>query len=229
VLLWVVGARRGRDGIPAADPRGGFAFPLAGRYRDDALILSQDNLSLVFSFGPVPLRRFELRAQLDRSGAARPGASLYGEVTCLDVPVYGPVLNLTGICNPEGTLATSGTFLASRYDPRGAANRRPEGVGVSSLTLERPTATRAGAIVARLALTPGTRYRARDHLVSILLVDETTGRPLSLDYEASTANVADAAGNVAGARLELPAGTALPAKLRAYVIADVFPLAARSL
>ena len=42
-------------------------------------------------------------------------------------------------------------------------------------------------------------------------------------------NAADARGNLIGARLTLPAGTQLPARLRAYVIADAFPLESRSL
>ena len=66
LLLWAVSTRRGPGGVPVADRRGAFSFPLAGRYRDDSVIVSQRGLNLTFSFGDVPLRRFELRMQLDR-------------------------------------------------------------------------------------------------------------------------------------------------------------------
>jgi outer membrane protein assembly factor BamB len=226
VLLWVVGARRGADGIARADPRGGFAFALAGRYRDDSLALRSDALSLTFTFGRVPFRRFELRAQLDRRGRALPGSSLYAEVTCVDVPNYGPVLYLTGICDDEGTLGASGTFLARRYDGRGGANRRPAGVSLGDVALTRPGAARAaaGEAVATVRLARGAAFRAREHALGLLLVDDATGVPVALDYERLTTPAADARGNLTGVRVRIPAGTALPARVRAYVIADVFPL-----
>ena len=59
----------------AGRPAGAFSFPLQGRYRHDALLLSQRGLSLTFSFGDVPLRRFDLRMQLGPDVRAR-GASL---------------------------------------------------------------------------------------------------------------------------------------------------------
>lgn len=230
VLLWVVGAKRGADGVARADPRGGFAFPLAGRYRDDSLALRSDALSLTFTFGRVPFRRFELRAQLDRRGRALPGSSLYAEVTCVDVPNYGPVLYLTGICNDEGTLASSGTFLARRYDGRGRANRRPAGVSIGDLALTRPGAANGGGggeAVATVRLARGARFRAREHALGLLLVDAATGTPVALDYERLTTPAADARGNLTGVRVRIPAGTTLPSRVRAYVIADVCALGSR--
>ena len=72
-----------------------------GRYRNDSVIVSQSGLSLTFSFGDVPFRRFDLRMQLDRDLRARFGAALYAEVYCPDVPVYGPAFVAIGLCNDE--------------------------------------------------------------------------------------------------------------------------------
>ncbi len=69
LLLWAVSTKRGPGGATTADRRGAFAFPLQGRYRDDSLLLSQRGLSLTFSFGDVPLRRFDLRMQMGRRPA----------------------------------------------------------------------------------------------------------------------------------------------------------------
>jgi hypothetical protein len=139
ILLWVVGGRT-RGGREVVDPQAGFGFPLVGRVRGDGIILTARDLRLTFSFGEVPIRRFELRARLGPGLQTRPGAGLYAEVTCRDVPVYGAALDAMGLCNDTGTLPASGTFVAGRYDPRGPANRRPPGVSVGALRLLRPTA-----------------------------------------------------------------------------------------
>jgi outer membrane protein assembly factor BamB len=217
VLLWVVGGRRDARGRLVGDPAGGFAFPLEGTLRGDQFLLRNDGITLRFSFGDVPLRRFELRGAWDRRLTSRPGSALYGEVTCLDVPNYGPGLLLTGICNQTGTLVASGTFLTQRYDRRGGASSRPRGVRVGAVTLRRPTDGEDGEVTAPVSSGPG--WDPARHVLSILLTDAATGRPVGLDY-AKLSAFRD--GRVT---VRLPAGTALPERLRATVLADVFPLA----
>jgi outer membrane protein assembly factor BamB len=217
VTLWVIGARRDARGVPVPDRRAGFAFPLTGRYRGDSLLLSQKDLRLTFSFGDVPMRRFDVRMQLDPQLRAANGANVYAEVTCSDVPTYGPVLPLIGLCNPTNTLAVGGTLLSARYDRRGTANRRPSGLKLTSLTRSGDTVTAALR----------GRYPAKDHIVSILLVDPATGEPLAIDHPRATRTETDAAGNIARVRVTLPAGA--PQQLRASVMADVFPVAVRDL
>jgi outer membrane protein assembly factor BamB len=224
LLLWVIGARRGEGGVQAADPTSAFAFPLAGRFRDDSVILSDRGLDLTFSFGEVPFTRIDFRGQLSSRLRMRPGANLYAEVMCADVPFYGPFLvPLTRLCNAEGKLVASGTFITRGYSPRGPANRRPAGLRVTGVQLERPGAT-DGAAVATLARSGGAPYRASEHVTSILLVDGTTGVPVVLDYKGETTVASDAAGDVLQVTLRLAAGTVLPDAVTAYVIADVFPL-----
>jgi outer membrane protein assembly factor BamB len=222
VLLWAVSTKRGTGGSVVADRRGAFSFPLQGRYRHDSLLLSQRGLSLTFSFGDVPLRRFDLRMQLGRDMRAR-GASLYSEVFCPEVPNYGPALIAIGLCNRDLKLPASGTFTTGPY--RGPANRRPAGVRIQSLVLKRPTATEAGSAVARLA---GRPLAARGHAAAILLTSAQGGDVISLDYKKAT-SLSTRGGAIRAVRLGLPAGTELPARVKAYVIADVFPLAAREL
>jgi outer membrane protein assembly factor BamB len=216
-LLWVIGAKRNAAGVPVPDRGAGFAFPLTGRYRGDTLLLSQKNLRLTFSFGDVPMRRFDVRMQLDDQLRATGGASVYAEVTCSDVPTYGPVLPVIGLCNPTNTLAVSGTLLSQRFDRRGTANRKPASFAVTGVS-------RTGDEVS--ATFTGT-YPAKDHIVSILLVDPATGEPLAIDQPRATKTETDAAGNIVRVRVTLPPGA--PPRLKAYVMADVFPLAARDL
>jgi hypothetical protein len=221
VLLWVIGATRDRRGRDHVDPRSAFAFPLFGRYAGGALSLSSPNVPLQFSFGAVPLRRFLLRGTLTPSLRFAPGASLYADTVCATVPHYGPELLFTGICNPSGILAASGTFESAAY--RGPAVMRPAGVRVGPVAWAAPTATRAGSITARLA-GRGLPTAAR-HVAAILLTDAATGGPLAVQPRSATTVMVNRAGRIVGVRLHLPRGTVAPARMRAYVIVDAFPLA----
>ena len=93
ILMWVVAARHGNGGGAKADPNGGFAFPLYGSYKRDQVALNASQVSLQFSFGAVPLRSLDFRGSLAADGSFRPGASLYGQVTCADVPNYSSQLH----------------------------------------------------------------------------------------------------------------------------------------
>ena len=229
LLMWVIGARHNARGREVADPNSEFAFPLAGTYRRDSIILADHGVTLTFSFGPVPIQRLEFRAQLRPNLQAIPDPSLYAEIICADVPNYGPFLPVTGLCNDEGKLVAGGTFLTNRYDPSGPANKRPDGLRVSSVDLQRPRAAQDGHATATLSLARGARYRARSHVLSIMLTDASTGEPVLLDYKHDTSIATDGHGNPSRISLEIPKGTRLPAQVRAYVLADVFPLASRRL
>ncbi len=143
----------------------------------------------------MPLRSFDFRGRLARGGDGfRAGASLYGQVTCGDVPNYSAQLRIAGVCNDTDTLAAYGTFLSKRYDERGAANLRPSGVSAGEVALTPPTASADGEATAPITVAAGKRYRASKHLVSILLTDAATGAPVALDYRTLTSPVTDADG-----------------------------------
>ena len=227
ILLWATQARRGPRGRYLADPNGTLVFPLAGSYRGNTVLLSVKNAVLTFSFGTVPLRRLDMRFQLAPSLRALPGASLYAEAVCAQIPNYGAATYLTGICNAEGVLAAAGTFITNPYSASGPANRRPGGIGVRSVSFQRPTPATPGSVTVTLGLGRRARYPASDHRLGVLLVDQT-GQPLGIDYTAQT-TARDSRGNIASVKLTIPAGTPMPSHLLAYVMADVFPLASRQL
>jgi hypothetical protein len=179
-------------------------------------LLSQSGLTLTFSFGDVPLRRFDLRMQMGADRRAR-GASLTAEVYCPEVPVYGAALQAIGLCNADNVLPSSGTFITGPY--RGPANRRPRGVRLASL--ER----RGNLVVAKLA---GAPLPANRHAAAILLTDAATGSVVSIDYRKAI-SLKLARGSIREVRLTVPPGTALPARIKAFVITDVYPLAEREL
>ena len=94
--MWVIGGRKTKNGQTKADPTGGFAFPLYGPYNHNQVALNTSQVSLQFSFGPVPLRSLDFRGATHVDGSFAPGASLYGQVTCADVPNYSAQLRIAG-------------------------------------------------------------------------------------------------------------------------------------
>ena len=96
-------------------------------------------------------------------------------------------------------------------EPRAPAPARPE----------RP-ARRSRACGSR-----GARFPRAAHSLALLLTDADSGDAVSLDYRKAL-SLGIPRGNLAEVRLRMPAGTdAARDACRAYVIADVFPLAAR--
>ena len=148
---------------------------------------------------------------------------------CPDVPVYGPALIAIGLCNRELRLPVSGTYITERYDRRGPANRRPRGLRVRGVELRRPTATNPGSVVARLSLARGAHFSAGRHAGGLVLTDAATGDVVPLDYRKALSQGVDRRGDIREVRLRIPAGTPIPERVRAHVIADVFPLGARKL
>jgi outer membrane protein assembly factor BamB len=220
ILMWVIGAKPSARGRELVDPASAFGFPLYGRYSGGAVSLSSPNTSLEFSFGAVPLRRFELRGTLAPNLRFAATSNLFADTVCRTVPHYGPELLLTGICNPNGVLAASGTFISSAY--RGDANVRPAGVSVGPVTIIRPTSTTPGS--AQATLTGSRLPPARSHVAAILLTDAATGAPVALDYRPDTTLSTNPGDQITGLRLTIPVGTALPASIDAYVILDAFPI-----
>ncbi len=234
ILLWATQARRGPGGNYVPDPHGTLVFPLAGYYRRSTLMLSVHGVTLTFSFGKVPLQVLDMDFALGRSLHNQPGAGIYAQAVCADIPNYGPAAYLTGLCNSGGLLPAEGTFITDPYHfhsaPRAnlsAANVRPRGLSVKSVATQRPTSATSGSVTVHLALARGDHYPAAVHRVDLLLVNQS-GRPLGVDYTAETM-FKDRAGDITGARLEIPKGTSMPPHLSAYVMTDAFPLAMRRL
>ena len=204
----------GPGGVPVADRRGAFAFPLAGslpRRLGDRLAARAEP--------HVQLRRRAAAALRAAHAARRPaplpgGAALYVEVYCPEVPVYGPAFIAIGLCN-DGPHAAGQRHVRDRPLPRSRARRTGARRGVS--VAERRAAAadgqpRRARRVARLRSAPGARFPAGRHSLAILLTDADTGAPVSLDYRRRCPRASDARGNLTRVRLRLPAGTTLPAE-----------------
>jgi outer membrane protein assembly factor BamB len=224
LLLWVVGSKEDKNGVRVPDRHSEFAFPLAGRYAGNSIIVEQRGFELLFTFGPVPLEQLQFRGRLDRDRRVAPGASVYGEVNCPEVPNLGGALLAAGLCNDQSKLISSGAYLTDRY--RGPANLKPDGVAIGSVGLTRPTASDDGLARVDFKLSRGAHFGVNRHTADLMLVNRSTGEPLGLDYNGLT-ELRLRGKKIVGLDLRLPAGTELPEMVRAYVMTDVFPLGRR--
>ena len=208
LLMWVIGARRGSGGAPVVDPASPFAFPLLGHYEGDSLALQSANVALQFSFGAVPLARFELRGTLGPDLRFAPGANVYAETVCAKVPGYGPELlgdrDLTrAACwRPVARLELRSSYVGS------AGARLLAGVSAGPPALTRPSATAPGAATVMLS---GPRLpSAARHVATILLVDAGSGAPVSLDYHSLETSLRTGAGGSIRGSARDPGGYAAP-------------------
>ena len=214
LLAWVIAVKPGPKGTWVADPGAGFAFPLSGSYRRDSFQLGLRNITLTFSFGPVPLDMLEFRGRLNKDMTTS-GPNAYAEATCATIPNYGPFLpTTTRLCNQDGKIVVGGTFLTQRY--KGGANRKLP-LAVTDIQLNRPGAAGAGAAIATLA-----KPFPRGHVGAILLTNADTGEPVPLDYSAGSG------ANGSAITLVIPAGTELPEHVKAWVIGDVALLGSKT-
>ncbi len=75
---------------------------------------------------------------------------------------------------------------------------------MSALESGRPTRSHAGHVTARFASAPGHVVPAAQHLPAIVLIDETLGEAVSLDYQANLTPLTGTEGRLDGVRLTLP-------------------------
>ena len=95
-----------------------------GQQRGGTFSWTASQVNLWFTFGPVPLRRFDLRGTFGADGRVGPDSQFLAEAVCADIPGYGDQMPVTGMCDTQGVITAAGTFL-------GRAGRSPRRSGAS--------------------------------------------------------------------------------------------------
>ena len=222
VIIWAIGGEYNEAGalVPKRDTE--FMFPMAGSFQNDAFILENKNLEFEVSGIRVPFKTFQMRGQLKEDMSVLPGATTYAEVSPFSDPVYGPLLAAGGLVNKNLKVIASGAYLTRALPPQTRANIKPENISVSDLSYEKPTLSKPGKIV--VSFEQNGQYLAEEHLTSVLIIDDAKSQPVWLNYRLQTKEEVDDAGALRKIELTIPAGTPIPAKPRAIVMTDVFPL-----
>lgn len=208
-VVWFIGAKRDAQGQIVADPAARFAFPVAGPMRKGTFEFNASGVNLWFTFGPVPLQRFDLRGTFGPDGQVQPTSQFLAEAVCADIPSYGALMPATGMCDTGGLITAAGTFLGATADS--PAVQRVPGLQVGAITY-------ADGVVSADIRTPPD-YRGDEHYISILLLD-AEGEPVPLDYWANTSIRRSDTGQITG--VDVRAGD-VPKPFTAIVMTDAFP------
>lgn len=210
---WGIGGRLAEDEVGEIDPSSRVRFPLEIRFDGGLLtMINEEGFVVEFNAFPIPFAFFRAATRVDESGTALESPALNAKTKCGEIDFYGPFLQLLGYCNPTTDLLEA--FGAAELRPhRGGVQSLPEGVGDVSFTAT------SSELFAELA---GSTLRADDHNVGILLVNPKTGRPVPLNYTASTTVFGNEEGNVDSVLLTLPDGE-VSGQLRAYLMVDTYP------
>jgi outer membrane protein assembly factor BamB len=211
-VAWGIGGRLAADGERGEiDPSSPVRFPLEVRYDGGLLtMVNEDGFVVEFNGFPIPFQFFRAATRLDENGNALVSPALNAKAVCGEIDFYGPFLRLLGYCNPDTDVLEA--FGAAELRPNGVETM-PEGVGEASFS--------ASAAEVRVALLEST-LRADQHNFGILLVETSTGKPVPINYTASTQVETAEDGTVSGVVLPLPAGQA-SREVRAYLMIDTYP------
>lgn len=215
-LLWVV-AGRVRNGRTEVDPTLALRFPLTMEY-DRGLVTLHNydgfRINFVGSWDmPFGLYRASTRAD-PRTGAILRSAALVAVADCNELEYYGNFLELMGMAELRtGHMPVFGGLDLGLHEDGPAIPL----ARVGSVRFARDAASATATI-------SGGSLRMADHVFSLLLVDEATGRALPLDYTRRTEVRANAAGEVTSVSVALGdfASAAAP---RAYYLVDTVPVA----
>lgn len=221
-VIWAIGAYYDESGQLVPLKGSEFMFPMAGRFQNDSYILEGKNIEFEVSGIRIPFKTFQMRGQMLEDHSVLPGATVYAEVSPFNDPVYGPLLAAGGLVNKNTKVVASGTYLTKAYPEDGTANQRPGNISVSEIIYEKPTLGREGKIT--VSFDQDGSYLAEDHVTSVLIIDEATAEPVWINYRSETNELVDDQGALQAITLRLPAGTPTPAKPRAVIMTDVFPL-----
>jgi outer membrane protein assembly factor BamB len=222
-VAWMIGAKYlPGQSVPVVDPATGTLLPLEYTYSGGLLTFENDDgLDVDVLNAIIPLETFRVSASIDSTGAAAAGAGLTGDTVCANVPTYGVFLQELGFCNPQDDLLT--VFGAADFGPYATdIAMAPAGLGKVAFSIT------ASAVTATLT---GSTIPVAQHVSSVLLLDATSGAPVSLSYGVITKTTADASGNLATVTVPLPSNPTppLPTQLQVYLMVDTYPAAVGTL
>jgi hypothetical protein len=214
----MVGAKLPQGGgSSVVDPATQSIFPLTFDLAGDlATFNAATGLQVQIMSFTLPFQSFRLALGFEPGGASSGTAELGGSAVCGQIPFYGPFLETLGLCNPQ-------TDVIRVLGASNAAKRTdlPAPPAMQSATF----ASTADGITATLT---GSSLVATDHLASILVLDDSTGLPVTLEYGTGTTHTANADGTLATVTVPTK-GVTLPEAMQVLLMIDTTPVATSTL
>ncbi|MBW2453936.1 MAG: PQQ-like beta-propeller repeat protein [Deltaproteobacteria bacterium] len=215
-VAWMVGAKLAEDeNATIIDPATKAILPLTVAYEEGVLtMLNNDGLTVEVMNAIIPFRTFRIGARLDESGQAVELATMSGSTICAEVPFYGPFLQILGLCNPQtDVLSVFGGAILDTW--QGGTQQAPSGLG---------TVAFSGGTDKIVATVTDSTLALDEHVFTLLLIDDATGQPITLDYGLETIRTAHGDGSIATVTIPTT-GVTMPAAVRAYLMVDTYPAA----
>ena len=216
-VAWVVGGKLDARDQTVIDPTSRAVFALDVDDANGQVTFDNDaGFSLEVMGATLSFERFHIAAQLGAGGTAGDTTSLVVSTKCSDIQLYGPFLGELGLCNPDtdSLLVSGGLKIRPFGGTTNGTAHAPSGVGTVTVS------STTGVVSATVT---GSALVAAAHSVGLLLVDATTGKPVSLDYGLVTTTTANPDGTLAGVQVQLAAP--LAGTYRAYLMIDAYPAA----
>jgi hypothetical protein len=211
-----MGAKLDAQGQVVPDPATRTLLPLEVTYSGGFITFANDGgLRLEVMNAESNFTDLRIETRLAADGTTRSTPQLRGRALCGAIPFYGTFLRGLGLCHPSTDLLT--VFGAALLAPQAAPATAPAGLGTVSFA---HTATDITATLAGSTLPPDA------HRLALLLIDEASGRPVSLDYAFALA--VETSGDVVSAvSLDLT-GYSGPSNVRVHLLVDTLPVAQTS-
>lgn len=219
---FVVGGRLAEgENRTTIDPASKALFPVEITWQDGLITLvNAEGFTLEVMNATIPMDLFRVSARLDESGLATRGAEVLATTLCAELPFYGSFLEALGFCNPDLPGHPLTAFGAVELGPHGAGvHSAPEALGLVSFIAASDGVT---------ATLTGSGLLAEEHHAALLLVDASSGRPVTLDYGLETLRTADGDGLLTSVRIPFAPGS-VPGLLRVYLLVDAYPAARTTL
>lgn len=213
-IAWMVGAKLPAGGSASVvDPATQAIFPMAFQLSNDlATFQAASGLQVQIMSFTLPFQSFRLALGFDPGGDATGTAELGGSAVCGGIPFYGPYLEELGLCNPQtDVIRVLGASNVARRTDLAA----PPSAG---------TVTFAQTSDAITATVSGSAVQLDQHLAAVLVLDASTGQPVTLPYGTGTTRTANADGSLATVSVPTK-GVTLPAQMQVYLMVDTTPAA----
>ncbi|MFO0679867.1 MAG: PQQ-binding-like beta-propeller repeat protein [Polyangiaceae bacterium] len=226
---WVTGGKLDeKENRTVVDPETKVLFPVEVSYENGLMtLLNKDSFMINAMNADLPFETFRVSAHLDAKGIPVSQPGVHVTTRCQQIPTYGPFLVNLGFCNPDTDLLN--VFGSTNLRPFGSGRlTAPSGLGTVSFahaggwgggTITNPTIT---------ATLEGSSLKLADHTVGLLIVDVSTGKPVSVQYGLATTRTATATGEVATVSVNFLQSKA-PKTARVYLMVDGYPAARRTL
>jgi outer membrane protein assembly factor BamB len=217
-ILWGIGGKLlGKEKKTVVDPSLDVRFPMMLDYDNGLLTLYNYDGVLLDMNGSwdMPIEFFRIAAAVDpETGESRDHASMNAIVACDEIEFYGKFLKLLGMSE----------FDTGRMFIYGGADYGLFGDGITRGPEMTGTMSFGAADRSVFVEISGNTLKKSDHVHSLLLVSEETGRPVPAKYIDNTRVRADENGRVTGVTLSLPNG-GFTGKADIYYMVDTYPAA----